>query len=262
MARAAGGDRPPRRGRRRRRRRRPPLPAARRARRGASRRVEPQLHGPHRPARGGVHPSARRPPRSVPDRRRRALRRLRPRPPRGPGRLHPAHVRATAGERVAAGDPRGPPPPRRRSPGPGRRCRLRRGSFQHRHRPGLPEGARRGHRLRRGLDRRRRPAPRRQRGGGPGHVPPGGRRRPPPGGALRPGDDLRGAARHVVSGRRAALLSGRVGRRGLGDRGRRAGGRDRSPPRATTSSASTTGSACSTAYRWAWSARAPPGQAP
>ena len=49
-----------------------------------------------------LRPADRRPARGVPHRRRRAVRRLRRRPARGPGPLHPADVRAPARRRVAA----------------------------------------------------------------------------------------------------------------------------------------------------------------
>lgn len=67
-----------------------------------SRRVEPQPDRAHRAARRRLHGPARRGARGLSHRRRRALRRLRRRPSRGPGSVHPSHVREPARHRVAA----------------------------------------------------------------------------------------------------------------------------------------------------------------
>ena len=76
--------------------------------------------------------------RGVPNRRRRAVRRLRRRPPRGPGALHPAAVRQPPRDRVASGGADDPRSPQRRSTGACRRPGVRARPVEHRDRPRVP----------------------------------------------------------------------------------------------------------------------------
>ena len=114
------------------------------------------------------------------------LRRLRRRSPRGTGAVYPTDVREPHRKRVAAGDPRRRRPPSGRPAGPSGRRGLRGGTLDHRDRARVPEGARRGSGLGRGLDRRGRDAPSRQRSRGSRGVPPGRRRGRRPCRAVRP----------------------------------------------------------------------------
>ena len=87
-----------------------------------------------------------------------------------------------------------------RSPRARRRRRVRARPVEHRDRPRIPQGHGRRDRPRPGLDRAGPAAPARKRCRRPCGVPPPGRRGSRALRSLRPRDDLRGAARHVVPG--------------------------------------------------------------
>ena len=131
----------------------PPLRPARRPRRGPARRGQSQPHGPDGAAPCGMCPADPRRARGVPNRRRGAVRRLRRRPPRGPGALHPPAVRQPArGRMVSRGDGH-PRSPQRRSAGACRRRRVRTRPVERRDRSQLSQGHGRRDRPRSGLDR-------------------------------------------------------------------------------------------------------------
>ncbi len=128
--------------------------------------------------------------------------------------------------------------------------------LQHRDRACLPEGARRRHRLRPTLDRAREAPPRRESGRRRARRVPLRRcRRPRSCRPLRPRHDLRGPARHVVSGQGAGGRPGAARGGWIGARRATSGRPIASRHPQASSSGSSTGPASSTACSSAWSAR-------
>ncbi len=184
--------------------RRASFSAPRRPRRGAPRSREPRL-------RDAVRTGTRRPGASDPRRDPGVPRRQRCSRTRTTARIStkgrpPSRGRSTrtCSAGMAARRRRRPRPPPSGTAGPSGRSRLRRRHVEHRDREGVPEGACRRDRLRRAVDRAREAESRRGTGRrGQGRLPlprrrGSGSRRP-----VRPRDDLRGAPRHVVPGRRS-----------------------------------------------------------